>query len=204
MGPHDMKNFAKKLALAAALAASLPASAAMVSVVDLAGNTDFIDFSAEGLAAFDLGLLNVNTVRLSLSFTAAEIAAGSVAFNTQLANLSGLGVPGVRFGFGTLAVTPGTVRGGFDNAAYAVQAASSGEIVALRTAGLEYYSAVVGDPLLSGAPLVDWTIDTSGLSAGTAYDFNVAAVPVPGAALLLASGLAALGVGARRRREAKR
>ncbi|MCR5883830.1 hypothetical protein LRS03_13575 [Rhizobacter sp. J219] len=198
-----MKNFAKKLALAAALAASLPASAAMVSVVDLAGNTDFIDFSAEGLAAFDLGLLNVNTVRLSLSFTAAEIAAGSVAFNTQLANLSGLGVPGVRFGFGTLAVTPGTVRGGFDNAAYAVQA-GSGEIVALRTAGLEYYSAVVGDPLLSGAPLVDWTIDTSGLSASTAYDLNVAAVPVPGAALLLASGLAALGVGARRRREAKR
>lgn len=198
-----MKNFAKKLALAAALAASLPASAAMVSVVDLAGNTDFIDFSAEGLAAFDLGLLNVNTVRLSLSFTAAEIAAGSVAFNTQLANLSGLGLPGIRFGFGTLAVTPGTVRGGFDNAAYTVQA-GSGEIVALRTAGMEYYSAVVGDPLLSGAPLIDWTIDTSGLTAGTVYDLNVAAVPVPGAALLLASGLAALGVGARRRRNGKR
>ena len=195
-----MKNFAKKLVLAAALAASLPASAAMVSVVDLAGNADFIDFSADGLAAFDLGLLNVNRVRLSVTFSAAEIAAGSVAFNTQLANLSGLGLPGFRFDFGSLGVTAGTVRGGFDNAVYSVQGNGS-EFLALRAAGQEHYGAVVGDPLLAGAPLVDWTIDTTGLSAGTAYDVGVSAVPVPGAVVLLASGLAALGATARRRRE---
>ena len=75
----------KKLIFAAALAAAFPSFGATVSVIDLADNTSFIDFSTDGLLSFDVSVLNLNPMQLAMTFTAAEIAAGQVLFNAQIA-----------------------------------------------------------------------------------------------------------------------
>lgn len=189
----------KKFVLAAALAAAFPAFAATVTVVDLADNTAFVDYSNDGLVSFDVSALNLNPMQLSITFSADDIAAGQVLFNAQVANPDGIGAEAFTLAFGGLNVTPGSAIGGFDGMSYSIATTAPASYRLARTDGLnEYYGVVIGDPFAAGTPQADWTVSTTGLTAGLAYTLEVSAVPEPAALTLLVGGLAALRRGQRR------
>jgi hypothetical protein len=189
-----------KLLLAALLVTALPAPAAIISATNLNGNS-YIDYSAEGLLALDINANNIAPLLFDVSFSATEIASGSVDFNAVINSFLTYGISELRLDFGSLSVNPGNVQSGFIPGPAGMWSVTQngGQFVASNgNAADEYYGLLVGDPYASGA-LSNWTIDTGRLSANSTYALRVQAVPEPGQLALMVAGLGLLGVLRRRR-----
>lgn len=181
----------KLLATAAlALAAHLPASAALLVGQTTTGASLATDFSTDGLVAFDLDLNDAQPVRLDFQLSAADVG-GLLDLNAVLRNLSGGGIERLLI---SLSV------GSFDHAGSVTRlfggggtsVALAGSSASLGFAGAEYLDVAIGNPF-GDAGLSDWRIDTRGLHAGDVLAISIA-VPEPGAVALVLSALLALGV----------
>jgi len=181
------------LALAAsALLAAAPAHAISFNGV-WAGDSDVIDYSAEGLLSFDIDFSSRSPVTLNYTVDAADLAAGSLAFNAVLLNSLGYGVPGysITLSTGQFGNT-GTASGDWTGAG-SIQ--FSGTTASIRFMDLETLDAVIGDARGTGA--TNWSI--GGLNAGDSFSITVTAVPEPETYAMLLAGLGIVGGIARRR-----
>jgi len=172
-------------AIAAGLLAASPASAVVISAVVGSPDNAVTDFSTTGLASFDLDLTSLSTPT-TLTFTLEDGDVGApLAFNAILRNLTGGGMDHVKFllrgtTFATLGTAdgfsgPGTVSGG-------------GAGARIDLSPPEFLDLFVGDPLGTGSPAINWSIATTGLTAGDTFTMQVA-VPLPGSLPLLLAGL---------------
>jgi hypothetical protein len=192
-----------KLLLAALLVtATAPASAAIISATNLNGNS-YVDYSGEGLLALDINASNLDPLIFGVSFSDSEIAAGSVAFNAVINNLMFIGIPELLLDFGGMTVNAGTVQSAFNPGAAGAWNVSQigGSYLARSTHAPESFGWLVGDPLLTGGSLADWTINTTGLNSRSSYALRVQAVPEPGVLAMMGAGLGLLGVMRRRKKK---
>ena len=186
----------KLLATAAlALAAHLPASAALLVGQTTGGASLATDFSTDGLIAFDLDLKDALPVRLDFQLGAADVG-GALDLNAVLRNLTGVGLERVLLSLnGGSFDAAGSVSRPFSGATTAVGLGS--HLAALVFDGAESFEVQLGNPF-GDAGLSDWRIDTRGLNVGDVLAITIA-VPEPGAVALVLSALLALGVVRRRR-----
>ncbi len=188
----------KLLATAAlALAAHLPASAALLVGQATTGASLATDFSTDGLIAFDLDLHDAQPVRLDFQLGAADVG-GLLDLNAVLRNLTGAGIERllVSLSIGSFDHA-GSVTRPFSGGGTTV--AVSGGTASLGFDSAEYLDVFIGNPF-GDAGLSDWRIDTRGLAVGDVLAISIA-VPEPGAVALVLSALLALGaVRARRGR----
>ena len=188
----------KLLATAAlALAAHLPASAALLVGQATAGASVATDFSTDGLIAFDLDLADAQPVRLDFLLRAADVG-GVLDLNAVLRNLTGASLDRVYLGLDIGRFdAAGSVTRPFGGGATTVDI--DGRLASLVFDGPEFLDIFIGNPFAEPGP-VDWRIDTRGLNAGDVLAITIA-VPEPGAVALVLSALLALGaVRARRGR----
>ena len=188
----------KLLATAAlALAAHLPASAALLVGQATAGTSVATDFSGDGLIAFDLDLADAQPVRLDFLLGAADV--GRVLdLNAVLRNLTGVGLDRLYLSLSIGSFdAAGSVTRPFGGGATTVNI--DGRLASLLFDGPEFLDVFVGNPFAEPG-FADWRIDTRGLNAGDVLAITIA-VPEPGAVALVLSALLALGaVRARRGR----
>jgi hypothetical protein len=187
----------KLLATAAlALAAHLPASAALLVNQATDGLSLAADYSSDGLIAFDLDLNDALPVRLDFMLSAADVG-GALDLNAVLRNLTGAGIDRLNFtlSIGSFAGA-GSVTRPFGGGATTVGV--DGQLASLTFLGTEYLDIFIGNPFAEPG-VSDWRIDTSGLNAGDVLAITIA-VPEPGAVALVLSALLALGAVRARRR----
>ena len=191
----------KLLATAAlALAAHLPASAALLVGQSTAGASLATNFSTDGLIAFDLDLNDAQPVRLDFQLVAADVG-GALDLNAVLRNLTGGGIERllVSLSIGSFGQAGSVTRpfsGGGTNVAL------SGGTASLSFDSAEYLDVFIGNPF-GDAGLSDWRINTRGFSAGDVLAITIA-VPEPGAVALVLSALLALGAVRARRGRGRR
>lgn len=180
----------KLLATAAlALAAHLPASAALLVGQSTAGASLATDFSTDGLVAFDLDLNDAQAVRLDFQLGTADVG-GALDLNAVLRNLTGAGIERLLIGLSIGSFEQaGSVTRPFGGGGTSVGLA--GGSASLSFDSVEYLDVFIGNPF-GGAGLSDWRIDTRGLNAGDVLAITIA-VPEPGAVALVLSALLALG-----------
>ena len=188
----------KLLATAAlAMAAHLPASAALLVGQATAGASVATDFSSDGLIAFDLDLADAQPVRLDFLLGAADVG-GVLDLNAVLRNLTGAGLDRLYLSLSIGSFdAAGSVTRPFGGGATTVNI--DGRLASLLFDGPEFLDVFVGNPFAEPG-FADWRIDTRGLNAGDVLAITIA-VPEPGAVALVLSALLALGaVRARRGR----
>ena len=191
----------KLLATAAlALAAHLPASAALLVGQSSTGASLATDFSTDGLIAFDLDLNDAQAVRLDFQLSAADVG-GALDLNAVLRNLTGAGIDRllVSMSIGSFDHA-GSVTRPFSGGGTTV--ALSGGTASLSFDSAEYLDVFIGNPF-GDAGLADWRIDTRGLAVGDVLAISIA-VPEPGAVALVLSALLALGAVRARRGRGRR
>ena len=195
-----MKKFLATAVLA--LAAQLPASAALLVGQSTAGASLATDFSTDGLIAFDLDLSDAQPVRLDFQLGAADVG-GLLDLNAVLRNLTGAGIERLLL---SLSV------GSFDRAGSVTRPFSGGDTSVALAGGsaslsfdsAEYLDVFIGNPF-GDAGLSDWRIDTRGLNVGDVLAISIAVpVPEPGAVALVLSALLALGAVRARRGRGRR
>jgi len=189
-----MKKPLLSLAVAAALLAAMPAHAISFNGV-MGGDSEFRDFSTDGLLSFDIDFSSLAPMTLNYTIDAADLIGGSLSFNALLANFLGnAGFEGLSFSlstgtFGNL----GTVTPQFG----AVSAINfNGSNASVNFSQPEFLDVAIGNSLNNGG--VNWSIN--GLNAGDSLSITVAAVPEPETYALLLSGLGMVGWLSRRRR----
>lgn len=188
----------KLLATAAlALAAHLPASAALLVGQATDGLSLATDFSTDGLIAFDLDLADAQPVRLDFLLGAADVV-GTLDLNAVLRNLTGAGLDRLHLSLSIGSFdTAGSVTRPFGGGATTVDV--DGQLASLSFVGTEFLDVFIGNPFAEPGK-TDWRIDTRGLDVGDVLVITIA-VPEPGAVALVLSALLALGaVRARRSR----
>jgi hypothetical protein len=194
------KNITMKKLLATAalaLAAHLPASAALLVGQATAGASVVTDFSTDGLIAFDLDLADAQPVRLDFLLGAADVG-GVLDLNAVLRNLTGVGLDRLHLSLSIGSFdAAGSVTRPFGGGATTVNI--DGRLASLLFDGPEFLDIFIGNPFAEPG-LADWRIDTRGLNAGDVLAITIA-VPEPGAvALVLSALLALVAVRARRGR----
>ncbi len=192
-----MNRFTRTLSLAAGLAAAVAAAwpAGTAHAVALTGYSSndplntVDDYSGAQLLSFDLNVHGGSHFELSFAVDAADVAAGSLAFNAIINNFSGLGFPqlnllltGAAFdGAGSVVPSFGTLT----------QLSQGANGFSALFSPAESAAVYVGDPTLAGGARIDWSIDVSHLTAGDTFSMTLTTVPEPSMlALLLAGGLA--------------
>lgn len=187
-----MKKHLISLAAAAALLAAMPAHALSFNGV-MGGDSEFSDFSTDGLLSFDIDFTSLAPMTLNYTIDAADLIGGALSFNAVLRNYAGVGFEGFSFSlssglFGNLGTVTrqfgGTSVIGFNGANANVSFSSP-----------EFLDVEIGDSMGNG---VNWSI--GGLNAGDSLSITVAAVPEPETYALLLSGLGMVGWLSRRRR----
>lgn len=192
-------KFKTCLAAASVCAASLlsaPASAVILSSFSGPPGNQVTDFSAAGLAAFNLDLASASqpTV-INFQIEQGDIGA-PLAFNAVVANLLGGGIE--RF-FLTLDNATFGIIGSVDTTfGSAANAAGSGNLADITFAPPETFGFNIGDPFLTGAQ--DWSINIAGLTVGDTFTLRMA-VPEPATLPLVLAGLLLAGGGIGRKRQ---
>ena len=189
-----MKKTLLSLAAMATLLAAAPAHALSFNGV-MGGDSEFRDFSTDGLLSFDIDFSSLAPMTLNYTVDAADLIGGSLSFNALLANFLGsTGFEGLSFSlstgtFGNL----GTVTPQFG----VVSAINfNGSNASVNFSQPEFLDVAIGNSLNNGG--VNWSIN--GLNAGDSLSITVAAVPEPETYALLLSGLGMVGWLSRRRR----
>lgn len=189
-----MKKTLLSLAAMATLLAAAPAHALSFNGV-MGGDSEFRDFSADGLLSFDIDFTSLAPMTLNYTIDAADLIGGGLSFNALLANFLGnTGFEGLSFSlstgtFGNL----GTVTPQFG----VVSAINfNGSNASVNFSQPEFLDVAIGNSLNNGG--VNWSIN--GLNAGDSLSITVAAVPEPETYALLLSGLGMVGWLSRRRR----
>jgi hypothetical protein len=183
------------LALAATLAlgaGTAPAQAAMLTGSQLPAGTVVTDFSAPGLLSFDLDLASDGSVLLEFALEAGDLGA-PLSFSSVIRNFTGQGLNRLLFEFGGVTLSSmGSVARSFGGTA-SVQSGPGFALVSLTPP--EFLDIEIGNPL-GRLGQVDWTLDTTGLSAGDRIRvaFSLSEPPALALAASLLLALAALRV----------
>lgn len=188
-----MKKTLLSLAAMATLLAAAPAHALSFNGV-MGGDSEFRDFSTDGLLSFDIDFSSLVPMTLNYTIDAADLVGGALSFNAVLRNFVGTGLEGYAFSLSTGSfANVGTAWPGFDGG-YSVNFNGSNANVSF--AQLAYLDTAIGDSLSNGG--TNWSI--AGLNAGDSLSITVAAVPEPETYALLLSGLGMVGWLSRRRK----
>lgn len=189
-----MQKHLLALAAAAALLAAAPAHAISFNGV-MGGDSDVVDYSADGLLSFDINFTSRSPMTLNYTIDAADIAGGNLAFNAVLNNFVGAGIPGYRFSLSAGQFNNiGTATGdwtGTGNIQF------GGAMAAVSFSDLETIAGVIGNARGDGG--LDWSI--RGLNAGDSLSITVTAVPEPETYAMLFAGLGVVGWLAKRRKQ---
>lgn len=191
----------KKLAAATVITfgalASVPASAVILSSYTSAPGNVVTDFSAAGLASFDLDLVRpLPDTTINFTVENADLG-GPIAFNAIIRNFFGSGISRFMLFLDDATFAGiGSVDGTFGSVA---SVSGSGNVAGISFVPPEFVEFSIGDPFLNGA--TDWSIDISNLSAGDTFSLRLA-VPEPGSLPLFL--FAGLGLTALLRRRASR
>ena len=219
-----MKHSIRSNVLAGALCACLiPGSASALSLVGgpVGPGTVTFDFSTPETVAVDIAFAAPGTISLTYELDAADVARGSVGFNSIIDNLSGQAFAWLQIGVGAPGLfVPGSTASNDGDVAIAGMGisprgpgtASNDGDVAITNFGLAGVrldftpamttQAYLGDPLFTGAAS-DWTLSLAGLAAGDRIGLAVtAAVPEPATWGMSAAGLALIAALLRRRHRA--
>lgn len=188
------------IALAAIAAATFAtqAQAAVFNGATTAGGNTVVEYTLGSDLSFDLDLLSKAPVTLNFTIESADFSGDPLTFSALVRNLTGLGFDGVSVTLSgiTFAGTPSTIAtDGFS----AISASGHSATQAWATFSPELTSEFyIGNPL-GNAAQANWTLNLDGLKAGKQFSVTVA-VPEPEGFALVATGLAAVGFVARRRK----
>ena len=190
-----MKPSQLLIAVAATIAFSGAANAALLTSTSGSSANVVTDFSTPSLVAFDLDLHDFSSTRLNFVLQDDDLL-GPLSMNALVRNLSGQGLQHFTFSLqGISFATPGSVTPTFGSIK---QMAFDGKTAAISFGTPEYAEFHFGNPF-GVAGQSDWVLDTRGLRAGDAFSIT-ANVPEPGTFALFLSALAMMGVYASRRK----
>ncbi len=178
----------------AALALSGSANAALFTGTSGAA-ANVTDYSTGGLVAFDLDVKDFSRTTLNFVIEQGDLQ-GPLSLNALFRNLSGanfsqfsVALNGITF------AAAGTITPAFGTVGNVALTSTSATIAFSTPEPAEFqFGNVFPEP-----NQVDWLLQTANLQVGDAFSIT-ASVPEPTSVLLMLSGLAAVGVVARRRR----
>jgi hypothetical protein len=183
------------LSLAATLAFSGAANAALITGTSGSTANTVTDYSTPALIAFDLDVQDFSGTRINFVLEDGDLL-GPLSLNALVRNLSGYGLQHFTFSLqGIRFLSPGSVTPAFGTVQ---QIRNTGGAAAITFGAAEFAEFQFGNPFaLTGSS--DWILNTAGLQAGDSFSIT-ATVPEPASLTLLLSALALFSVAAATRR----